>query len=59
MLATGNIKRYQIIVGGLGLCVFPFSYFAYKCGFPVETAYIIHLCVFVAQLVARLFCLEE
>lgn len=58
MLATGNIKRYQIIVGGLGLCIFPLSYFAYKCGFPVETAYIIHLCVFVAQLVARLFLLR-
>lgn len=59
MLATGNIKRYQIIVGGLGMCVFPLAYIAYKLGLPVETAYIIHFTIFIIQLIVRLYLLKE
>lgn len=58
MLATGDIKRYQIIVGGLGMCVFPLAYVAFRSGLPVESAYFIHLTVFVAQLISRLFLLR-
>lgn len=58
MLATGNIKRYQLIVGGLGMCVFPITYIAYKIGFPVESAYIIHLLIFIIQLLCRLYLLK-
>ena len=59
MLATGNIKRYQIIVGGLGMCVFPLSYIAYKFSLPVESAYIIHFLIFIMQLVCRLYLLRN
>lgn len=58
MLATGNIKRYQIIVGGLGMSVFILSYVFYKMGMPVEAAYIINILVFILQLVCRLFLLR-
>lgn len=58
MLATGNIKRYQIIVGGLGMCVFPLSYIAYELSLPVESAYVIQLLIFIVQLVCRLYLLE-
>ena len=58
MLATGNIKRYQLIVGGLGMCVFPMVYIAYKTGLPVESAYIIHLLIFIIQLLCRLYLLR-
>ena len=58
MLATGNIKRYQLIVGGLGMCVFPLAYVAYKIGLPVESAYIIHLTIFLGQLACRLYLLK-
>lgn len=59
MLATGNIKRYQITVGGLGMLILPFSYLGYKTGFPVETSYFIHITIFALQLVARLFLLKN
>lgn len=58
MLATGNIKRYQLIVGGLGMCVSPLAYVAYKIGLPVESAYIIHLTIFLGQLACRLYLLK-
>lgn len=59
MLATGNIKRYQLIVGGLGMCVFPMVYIAYKIGLPVESAYIIQLIIFIIQLICRLYLLKR
>lgn len=59
MLATGNIKHYQIIVGGLGMCVFPLSYIAYKFSLPIESAYIIHFFIFIIQLVCRLYLLRN
>lgn len=59
MLATGNIKRYQIIVGGLGMCIFPFTYIAYINGLPVESAYIIHIIIFIIQLICRLYLLKK
>ena len=58
MLATGDIKRYQIIVGGLGMCVFPLAYVAFRLGLPVEFAYFIHLIIFIVQLICRLFLLR-
>lgn len=59
MLATGNIKKYQIIVGGMGMLVFILSYISFKIGFSVESAYLIHLFIFILQLVARLFLLRN
>lgn len=58
MLATGDIKRYQIIVGCLGMCVFPLAYVAFWLGLPVESAYFIHLIIFIVQLICRLFLLR-
>ena len=58
MLATGDIKRYQIIVGGLGMCVFPMAYVAFRLELPVESAYFIQLMMLVAQFICRLFLLR-
>ena len=41
MLATGDIKKYQLIVGGLRLLNFPAVYIAYKFGANLEWAYYI------------------
>lgn len=59
MLATGDIKKYQIIVGGTGMLVFPFAYISYRMGMPPQTAYFIHFAIFVLQLVYRLFLLKD
>lgn len=59
MLATGDIKKYQIIVGGLGMLILPLAYWGYKTGLPAESAYYIHITIFIFQLVARLFLLKD
>lgn len=59
MQATGNIKKYQIIVGGLGMTIFPVVYIAYKIGLPVEVAYYVHFMIFVLQLITRLVLLRK
>ena len=59
MLATGNIRNYQIIVGGIGMLVFPLSFVAFKLGMRVETAYIINIAVFVMQFFCRLFFMRN
>ena len=54
MLATGNIKKYQIIVGGLGMLVFPMSWLFFVLGLPPEIAYVSVIIVFIAQWICRL-----
>lgn len=59
MLATGDIKKYQIIVGGLGMLVFPFAWLLFFLGMAPETAYMVTLSIFILQLICRLFLLRE
>lgn len=53
-LATGNIKKYQIVVGSLSLSCFFVTYVCYKLGLPVESAYYAYIIIQVVILVARL-----
>ncbi len=53
-LATGNIKKYQIVVGSLSLSVFFISFVLYKLGMPVETEYYIKIGVYIVMLFSRL-----
>lgn len=59
MLATGDIKKYQIIVGGLGMLVFPIAWLFFYLGLPPETAYLSTIIVFICQLVCRLKLLKD
>ena len=59
MLATGNIKKYQIIVGGLGMLVLPLAWIFFIMGFPPEMAYTSTIIVFISQLICRLFLMRE
>lgn len=59
MLASGNIKKYQIIVGGLNLSIFPLAYIAFKLGLPPYSSYIIQFAIFAIELVARLILLKD
>ena len=53
-LATGDIKNYQIVVGGLSLSCFFVTYICYKLGLPVEYAYYIAILINVLILFARI-----
>lgn len=59
MLATGRIKKYQLIVGSLSLMAFPATYVFYKMGLPGEWGYWSMIIFSVVCLVARLFLLRE
>lgn len=59
MLATGDIKKYQIIVGGLGMLVFPMAWLFFYLGLPPETAYLSTIIVFICQLLCRLKMLRD
>jgi hypothetical protein len=58
MLATGNIKRYQIVVGGLQVLGFPLSYLVLKLGYSPESTIIVAIVISFACLGARLILLR-
>lgn len=58
-LATGHIKKYQIVVGSLSLSCFFITYVFYKLNFPVEIAYFVNIGVQLIILFARLRILNE
>lgn len=59
MLAFGNIKKYQMIVGGLSIMAFPTAYIFFWLGLPVEWGYYSMIIFSVICLVARLYLMEE
>ena len=59
MLATGKIKRYQIVVTTIGCVVFPLSWIAFKFGFPPQTGYIIYFVVYCILVYVRLYLLKD
>lgn len=59
MLATGNIRNYQLIVGGLQLLNFPLSYVILKLGCTPEWTIVVAIFVAVICLFVRLFMLNK
>lgn len=59
MLATGNIKKYQIIVGGLNLLNLPFSYILLKLGAIPQTVIIIAIIISIITEFARVILLKQ
>ena len=59
MLANGNIRNYQIIVGGCLLLNFPISYIFLKLGFFPEIVFFISISISVTTLILRLVMLSK
>lgn len=57
--ATGEVKKYQIIVGGLLLLVLPLSYIALLLGMPAYSVFIIQILVECVAQFARMFLLRK
>lgn len=57
--ANGNVKKTQIQVSLLGLTVFPISWFVYKLGGPVWSAYIIFIVIYFSVNIIRYMRLRE
>lgn len=46
IMATGNIRNYQIVVTLVGCLVFPLTWIAYKLGLPAFTTYVIYIVIY-------------
>lgn len=58
MLATGNIRNYQIVVGGLQMMNLPISYILLRNGCIPEAVLIVAICISQCCLAARLYMLR-
>jgi len=58
-LATGKIKKYQLVVGGILLLNLPLSYLFLKMGFPPEITMYIALAITAVSIIARLLMLRK
>lgn len=58
MLATGKIRNYQIIVGGISLIAFPVTYILFYYQYPPEFCYYTMLFTSMSCLIARLLMLK-
>ena len=59
ILATGNIKNYQLIIGAFQFLCLPISYFFLERGFPPEITLIVALVLNLCCLVVRLILLRK
>ena len=59
MLATGNIRNYQIVVGGLQMMNLPISYLLLKLGFFPEVIVVVSIFLSICCLVVRLIMLRH
>ena len=57
--ATGNIRNYQLVVGGLYLLNLPFSYLLLKVGFIPEVTLVVAIVIAIACMIARLCFLRH
>lgn len=58
-LATGNIRNYQIVVGGIQMMDFPLVWIAFALGAKPEIALILGIVIEVACLTARMLMLPK
>lgn len=57
--ASGKIKKYQLIVGGFNMTIFPITYFCFELGLPAVSSYIIHFSIFLANLFVRIKLMRD
>ena len=59
MAASGNIKRYQLIITSVGFVVFPFTWLAFHLEFPVSSAYWIFFIVYFILIFLRIYLVKD
>lgn len=57
--ATGNIKRYMIIVGIIEFSNFPITFFVFKMGFGPLYAYYVYFAVYLLLAFLRLYLIKD
>ena len=59
MAASGNIKRYQLIITSVGFLVFPLTWLAFKQGYPVSSAYWIFFIIYFILIFLRIYLVKD
>jgi len=59
MLSSGDIRNYQLIVGGFQMLNFPITYICYKLGAPSECVFVVAICISVVCEMSRLIMLKK
>lgn len=57
--ATGKVKIYQAVVGGILLTILPISYVVLKLGAPAYSVFIVHFCIEAIAQFFRMFMLRK
>ncbi len=57
--ATGKIRIYQLVVGGILLLILPVSYMFLKLGYPPEIVFVVHLLITCIAWIVRLFIVHR
>lgn len=56
--ATGRVKRYYIIIGGVGSLVFPISLLLFTLGMPAYISYVVFIIVYIALVFIKLYIIR-
>lgn len=56
--ATGNVKVYQSVIGGILLAILPISYVVLKLGGAPWSVFLVHFCVCCVAYITRLFIIR-
>lgn len=59
MMASGNIKRYQLIITSVGVLVFPMTWVAFEFGAPAYCAYLIYFVVYFILIFLRMYLVKD
>lgn len=59
MLATGRIRNYQLVVGGLQMLNLPLAYMLLRWGYPPESVFLVAIFISVCCEMARLYMLRS
>ena len=57
--ATGNIKKYYIIIGTVGSLVFPISWICFLFGAPAYSSYIVFAVIYIAVMVLKVYIIKD
>ena len=57
--ASGNVRRYYIYIGSVGLLVLPITYVFFKLGFPPFFAYVAYIAIYGIIQIIRLFIAKK
>lgn len=57
--ATGKVKTYQAVCGGLLLCIVPIAYIVLKLGGNPESVYVVHGCIAIITQATRVYMMRN